>query len=234
MAIPLLPPAFQLVVTDPGVDAFERAVRLAPRGLDDGTVYWTDRNDRLSLSVALEPEADRARTLEAVYVATVAVGDALGALLPPALPIAYAWPGGIVVDGAEAGRVRAALGNPTAATPSWLVLGIELALAPMTEEPGTMPTRTTLGEEGAGGITSTALAESITRHLLHWTGRWLDEGLAPVRATWNRHCFRRQEMAAVELGGKRHEGAVEGLDERGRFLIGSSVLALDDVLPALA
>ena len=78
VSFPLLPPAFQLVVVDAAVDAFERARRMAPRGLDDGTVYWTDRGDRLRLAVALEPEAPLPETLLAAYVLMVATGDALG------------------------------------------------------------------------------------------------------------------------------------------------------------
>jgi BirA family biotin operon repressor/biotin-[acetyl-CoA-carboxylase] ligase len=236
MLLPVLPPAFHLVALDRELGAFDRAVRAAPRGIDDGTVYWTDRTDRLELAVVLEPEAATAPTLQSLYVLMVATGDALGTLLPPGKPVAYAWPSDVLLDGARLGRVRAAIAPMAdpAAVPPWLVLGLELALAPLGTDPGRLVDRTSLFEEGAGDITVTALLEAVTRHLLHWTGRWLDEGLAPVRATWNRHCFRRQEMAAVELGGKRHEGAVEGLDERGRFLIGSSVLALDDVLPALA
>ena len=70
MPLPLLPPAFHLVALDPELDAFARAVRAAPRGIDDGTVYWADRSDRLDLAIVLEPEAPAARTLEALYVLT--------------------------------------------------------------------------------------------------------------------------------------------------------------------
>ena len=77
MPLPLLPPAFHLVALDPELDAFARAVRAAPRGIDDGTLYWADRSDRLDLAIVLEPEAPAARTLEALYVLTLAAGDAM-------------------------------------------------------------------------------------------------------------------------------------------------------------
>lgn len=232
MPFPALPPAYNLVALDREVAAFERAVRAAPRGLDDGTVYWTDRADRLELAVVLEPEAEAGPTLEAVYVLTVATGDALGALLPPAKPVAYAWPGHVLLDGASLGRVRAALAPVAgeAGVPPWLVLGLELAVGPLGEDPGLTPERTSLAEEGAGDVTVAALTEAVARHFLHWTGRWLDDGLAPVRAAWNRRCFRRGEEERIVLGGRSLAGRVEGLAEDGAFVIGGERLRLLDHL----
>ena len=109
MPLPSLPPAFHLIALDREVAAFERAVRAAPRGIDDGTVYWTDRTDRLELAIVLEPETPARRALEAVYVLTVAAGDALEQLLPPEVPVAFAWPGDLIVDGAKIGSVQVAL-----------------------------------------------------------------------------------------------------------------------------
>ena len=111
MPLPTLPPAFQLVALDREVGAFERAARAAPRGVDDGTVYWTERHDRLEMAVVLEPEAPARTTLQAAHVLMVAVGDALGALVPPGKPVAFAWPTTLLLDGALLGRVRDAAGR---------------------------------------------------------------------------------------------------------------------------
>jgi biotin-(acetyl-CoA carboxylase) ligase len=221
MPLPLLPPAFHLIALDREVAAFERARRAAPRGIDDGTVYWTDRADRLELAFVLEPEAGAARTLQAFHVLTVAAGDALGALLPPQLPVAFAWPGDLLLDGARLGRVRAALA-PIAdplAVPPWLVLGLSLSVAPLGPEPGRFPDRIALHDAGAGEITVPRLVESVTRHFLAWTSRWLDEGFAPVRAAWNRRCFRRGETGAPVLLGERVEGEIGGLDAEGALMV---------------
>jgi BirA family transcriptional regulator, biotin operon repressor / biotin---[acetyl-CoA-carboxylase] ligase len=215
----VLPPAFRLVAVERGVDAFERARDRAPQGLDDGTVYWTDRADQLRLAVVLEPEAPRGTTLQAVHVLTVAAGDALGALLPPQMPLAFAWPGGLLLDGAQLGRVRAAVApvvDPRA-VPPWLVLGLRIDIGPYPGEPGEVPDRTTLADAGAPEITSGALAEAVSRHFLAWTRRWQEEGFAPVRASWN---ARRQEGAA--------------LDDEGRCRVGAAVFPLEAVLAELA
>jgi BirA family biotin operon repressor/biotin-[acetyl-CoA-carboxylase] ligase len=235
MALPHLPPAFRLVVVDREIDAFERTRRLAPQGLEDGTVYWTDRADRLRLAVALEPEAPRATTLELVYVLTVATGDALGALLPPGLPLAFAWPGGLVLDGARLGRVKAALAAVADGreVPRWLVLGLDIAVGPYPGEPGEVPDRTTLADAGASGITVVMLAESVSRHFLAWTYRWQEEGLLPVRAAWNARCLDRGSEARLMVAGRPREGRVTGLDMFGSFRIGRAALPLEAALGEL-
>jgi biotin-(acetyl-CoA carboxylase) ligase len=235
MTLPSLPPAFTLVGLDREVPAFARAVQAAPRGVEDGTVYWTDRADRLEIALVLEPEAPAARTLEAVYVLTVATGEALAHLLPPAVPIAYAWPGDILLDGARAGRVRAALAPVAddADVPPWLVLGLTLELAPVGGDPGHLPDRTSLHEQGAGEVTVVELIEGVTRHLLRWTSHWLESGLDPARSAWNLRCFRRGRHAQLSLADERIEGTVAGLDGQGALVVGERRLELKDSLELL-
>jgi biotin-(acetyl-CoA carboxylase) ligase len=236
MALPSLPPAFQLVGLDREVPAFERAVRAAPRGIEDGTVYWSERHDRLDMALVLEPEAPAAVTLEAVYVLAVAACEALAQLVPPGVPVACAWPGDLLLDGGRAGGVRAAVA-PTAdagAPPPWLVLGLRLQLAPLGAAPGDFPDRTSLADQGAGDVTVVALLEAVSRYFLLWTSRWLEDGPAGVYAAWNRRCFRHGEAGALTLDGERIAGAVAGLDGEGRFVVGQRGLTLADALELLA
>jgi biotin-(acetyl-CoA carboxylase) ligase len=230
MPLPVLPPAFQLVALDREVGAFERAVRAAPRGVDDGTVYWTERADRLEMAVVLEPEAPAAITLQAVPVLMVAAGDALGALLPPGKPVAFAWPSDILLDGALLGRVRvamAATAEPATTVPPWLVLGLGMGVGPLGDDPGRLADRTSLHEEGAGEITVAQLVEGVCRHFLLWTGRWLDSGLTPVQASWNARCFRLGETGEIALADRTVAGKIRGIAADGTFLVGSERLRLD-------
>lgn len=218
MPSPDLPPAYDLVRLEPEIGAFERAVRAAPRGLDDGTIYWSERADRLDMAVVLEPDAPAATVLQAVYVLTVATGDALEVLLPPVAPVAFAWPSHILLDDASLGRVRVALA-PVAApddAPPWLVLGVGL-VCPVAQE-----------------VTVPRLLQCTARQFLRWTGRWLDDGLAPVRDAWNRRCHRRGDMGEVVLGERHIQGRVRGLATDGSFVIGAERLPLAAHLQALA
>lgn len=199
MPLPSLPPAFRLAVVEHHVDAFAHACGRARHGVEDGAVYWTDRADSLRWAVVLEPEAPSSVTLQAVHVLAVAAADALGALLPPGLPVTLRWPGGLLLDGARLGAVRAALApvGDAAAIPEWLVLGLQIDIGPYPGEPGEVPDRTTLADAGASDITAVALAEAVSRHFLAWAHRWQELGFAPVRVAWN---------ARSETGYLDHEG----------------------------
>ncbi len=236
MAVPTLPPAFQLVGLDRDVPAFERAVRAAPRGIEDGTVYWSERTDRLDMALVLEPEAPPATALEAVLVLAVATCEALAASLPPALPVACAWPGDLLLDGARTGGVRAALA-PTAdpqELPPWLVLGLCLELAPRGGVPDALPDLTSLADQGAGEVAATDLLDAVGRRFLHWAGRWREDGPADLFAAWNRRCYRRGEEDMLTLNGERVAGRIGGLDTDGRFVIGQRRLPLTDAVELLA
>lgn len=213
----LLPPAFHLVPLDREVDAFERALRAAPRGADHGTLFWTRRADRLEMAVVCEPELPSGRALESLYVLTIAAGEVLRETLPAALPIAYAWPGDLILAGARTGRSRMALA-PTAdptGVPPWLVLGLEIALGRSLLDPAPLLTR-------------------IAERFLAWQQRWLEQGLEPVRAAWNARCHQRGEPGALVLAGRRITGTIDGLDAQGALRVGEHRLALGDVLDRLA
>ena len=222
MPLPLLPPAYHLIALDREVAAFQRAVRSAPRGADDGTVYWTDRPDHLEMAIVLDPEAPARRALEAVYVLTVATGDALAPLLPPHVTMAFAWPGDLIVDGAKAGIVHAALA-PVAAEaeiPPWLVLGLALDAR--------------VCNATAKDCAPARLAGNVGDHLLRWTERWRSQGLGPVRAAWNERCFRRGEVGRLAFDGRHIEGHVTGLTADGDLAIGGHRLQLAEAMAARA
>ena len=232
--LPKLPPAYHLVAVDREADAFARALRAAPRGAEDGTLYWTDREDRLRLAIVVEPEMPVQQALEAHYVLAVATCDALSILLPPHLPLAFAWPADLLLDGARLGRFRLALAPMVGATPPWMVLGLEVPIAALPGEPGQRPDRTTLHDSGAVAIDATGLAEAVARHFLAWSYRWQEEGFAPVRAAWNARCYKEGEHGHLALAGWQFTGAVHGLDEAGRFVVGGRALELEPVLGELA
>ena len=224
----LAPAAFHLVALDREVAAFERAVRAAPRGVDDGTVYWTDRADRLDLAVVLEPEAPAARTLEAVYVLTVAAGDALGTLLPPQVPVAFAWPGDLILDGAKVGQVQAALAPVAGAGASALA-----GAGPDRERrPARRRSRPVPGPHLAARAKAPGTSPGAAPGERHAPPAALDRALAggragPVRAAWNPRCFRLGE-AELALADRRVAGEVKGLDAGGAFVVGDHRLELSE------
>jgi biotin-(acetyl-CoA carboxylase) ligase len=122
------------------------------------------------------------------YVTMVAVGDALGALIPPAIPVGFGWPDRIVLNGAPIGGIRllAARTGDADGVPDWMVAGVTLAFKalPGGGEPGRVAHRTTLDMEGCGDMTVTAFLESFARHFLYWMNRWQEDGFTRVKLAW--------------------------------------------------
>lgn len=183
----ILPPAFRSVAADADADAATAARALAAGGADPGTFVWSPREDVADCAVVLAPEEALGSALRAAYATMVAAGDALGALIPAVIPVAFGWPDRIVVNGAAAGGIRLLAPDPAAmdAAPDWMVAGLTLALTLAPEdEPGRHPGRTTLAAEGCGDLAASEILESFARHFLYWINRWQEDGFAPVKAAW--------------------------------------------------
>jgi biotin-(acetyl-CoA carboxylase) ligase len=233
VTLPLLPPVYTLIVLDRERAALAHALRAASDGASDGTVYWTERADRLEAAFALEPEAGRDATLLAHLVLMTALADALAALLPPGKPVGLHWPDRISLDGGTIGEVACRIAACDApAIPAWLVLGTTIRIA---GRPGDWQARgeletTSLQDEGAGEIDSVALVEALSRHFLAWMHRWQEEGFAPVARAWNARCPERGREISLTQGGVTHRGRLLGVDVEGRLRIAAARIGLAEAL----
>lgn len=234
MALPVLPPPYTLVLVDRERDPLAHARAHAARGVEDGLLVLADRADRLALALLLEPDRPRAATLETLYLLANAAADMLATHLPPLLPVGLGWPGRLLVDGAEVGRLRLAVadGAPEA-PPAWLVLGLDLALAAGPDEPGRDPERAALEELAGEAPDPVELTESLSRHLLSWLERLEREGPGPLRAAWNARCHGRGRPAKLALDGRALEGTLVGIDASGALRLGTHRLPLEAALGAL-
>jgi BirA family transcriptional regulator, biotin operon repressor / biotin---[acetyl-CoA-carboxylase] ligase len=178
---PCLPPVYEAraAATDP----LDEALALAREGAAEGLLSWRERDGLIELAVLLAPEVPLPRALEVMPLAQVALGDAIGALAPPGMRIDLRWPDRLLVEGAEAARLR--LARVGDSDPPWLVLGLALRHRhdPREGEPGHDPGSTSLAEEGFRPDAVT-LIEAFARHLLAWANTWQERGFGPVRASW--------------------------------------------------
>lgn len=219
MDAPILPPLYTPVVL-PGPGAFDHACGRAGE-LGAAALVWTDRRDRLELAVVLEPEEPLGLALRALYVGSVALGDAIGALGPPNKPVTFGWPDRVEVDGACVGGVRLAAGPVEGGVPSWLVLGAEIDVTGDLDDPapGRHVGHTALWEEGFGEVEAPALVESFSRFFLSWTGRYVEEGFAPVRDAWLARAPGRGRQIARAVGGGHVAGRFEDVDDLGALVL---------------
>ncbi|MDX6752263.1 biotin/lipoate--protein ligase family protein [Geminicoccaceae bacterium 1502E] len=185
MTRPLLPPAYELVVVEDGRDVALSALAAAGEAAD-GTVFWNERSDRLDMALLLEPEAPAAETALVHPVMALAVAEALGALLPPLVPVSFAFPQTFLLDGARLGCLRLRMAPAAVgAVPAWCLLDLVIDIAPAANEPGQEPWRTCLADAGAGGLPAASLLEGVCRHFLAWMHRWGEDGFAPVAEALN-------------------------------------------------
>jgi BirA family biotin operon repressor/biotin-[acetyl-CoA-carboxylase] ligase len=215
---PAFPPVYE-PIAHRGKDAFHAACRLAARMPRDGALLWSDRQDALDCALVLEPDRPASEALLVAYVAAVALGDALGALTPPVLPITFGWPDRIEANGGSVGglRLRWAAPHRPDEAPRWLALGVALRIAAdwSDDSPGRDVHRTTLQDEGCAELEARDLIEAFARHFLAWVNRWQDEGFAPVRQAWLHRAGAYRETEAAAPAAAR----ILGIADDGALLI---------------
>lgn len=210
---PTFPPLLKGEEAPRGQDPFAKAVALAALGTEAGRIVWTRDPSRLDAALVLAPEEPLERAVGIVFAVALGLGDALGALAPPEVAVHYVWPGGIKVNAADCGQLRAAAAtSDPKAVPDWLVVGATMPyLPPEDSEPGAHPDRTALALEGCGEVTPMRLLDSFARHTLVWINRFVEDGMAPLHAAWRERAWGMGEPAAG--------GLFVGLDENGGQLL---------------
>lgn len=182
---PAFPPLLSGHAVTGAIAPFDKARAMATLGCDAGTVVHNITVDRLAAALVLAPEVPLARAMAMLPACGLGFQNALGALAPPEVAVHLDWAGGIRVNGARCGRLRAAAGaRDPAALPGWLVIGLEIPLLALTDRPGETPDATALYEEGCAEVDPATLLEAWTRHTLVWINRWEDEGPRRLHAEW--------------------------------------------------
>ena len=171
-------------------DAAGAFLRKSGTAQADGAFFWRDQPSLLDLLIILEPEPrlDSDETLRAL--GAIAIVDALGASLPPQIPIHTHQNAAILVDGTMLGSIDVELPCVEQDTAlRWL--RIKLLLLPL----GT--NELSLADAGAGIVEHRALMESFARHLVYWAGQLQDHGSLVIKNAWRL----REGQALAHRGG---------------------------------
>lgn len=215
---PAFPPLMQGHAVDAGIDPFEKACAMAALGCDAGTIVYSVGVNRVAAALAMAPEVPLEEAMAMLPTCGVGFQNALGALAPPEVAVHLEWAGGLRVNGASCGRMRAMAGsNDPKEMPGWLVVGFELPLVLLSAAPGDQPDQTALYEEGCADVDPTQLLESWARHTLVWINRWESEGSRPLHAEWRGLAHDMGEE--VEINGQT--GTFLGVDENFGMLLRS-------------
>lgn len=190
--MPDFPPLLRgLLAAEPRVAAVSSAVS----GCDGGLIFWRG-GDVLEAAIVFAPEVSLAQAAQMLPLTGLALRDALGAVGPPEMPVHLTWDGGVMINGAEAGRV--CLIVPTmleSNIPNWIISHLIIQFMPVE---GLQ--RTALWSEGAGDVTPDALVEAWARHLMHRLSVWEDGGARSLHADLTGCAWERAAKDADFLG----------------------------------
>ncbi len=227
-----LPPAYRLVSLESVGSTNEEAKRLARGRAEDGTLVWARSQTagrgrvgrawisppgNLYLSLVLRPEGPAARAAELGMVASVALGEALGALLPPLIELRYKWPNDVLLNRRKVAGILLEAEPGPAGGIEWIVLGLGVNVATYPE--GLEPPATSLKAECGEDFAVEQILEAFARHFLAGVNRWLDEGLEPARRIWKSRALGLGEKITVRLAQRVLEGVFADLDEGGALVL---------------
>ena len=220
-AEPQLPPLLTAVKVPSGQNVMAKALASGATA-EVGTAFYGEDKDVTDIALVLGPEVPLRKAGQMLYAMMIGVGDAIGALAPPEVIVAYQLPGYVLLNRGRAGVVWIAA-DPAAGredVPSWMIVGVRIDMTVRTDDEDAWRDAsgleyTSLAEEGAGFISRTRLIESICRHFLAWVNRWQDDGFRPLHDLWVQRLESGSEMVLAD-------GAIAewvGLDEDGAALI---------------
>ena len=127
-AEPQLPPLLTAVQVPSGQNVMAKALASGATA-EVGTVFYSEDNDVTDIALVLGPEVPLRKAGQMLYAMMIGVGDAIGALAPPEVIVAYQLPGYVLLNRGRAGAVWIAA-DPAAGredVPAWMaLLGPEL------------------------------------------------------------------------------------------------------------
>ena len=173
--LPPLPSVFLPRLVPPGEAALDHAARHAACGL----LAWVPGTEWAEAALVLEPETAAEARL-ALLAGCNALADALAGVAPADVPLGFAWPGGVLLNGGRCGQVASRPGPD-----GLLLLGFRLRLAFRPgHEAGLLPGETALREEGAEAVTAADLTAGWALHLMAGLDAWQARGWRSMAETY--------------------------------------------------
>lgn len=218
-AEPLFPPRLRGEQAKSGQRPVDLACQRAAAGIDAGLIVWAIDAERVEAAVVLAPEQPLAKAIGVVLAVENALSDAIGSLAPPEVAVHFDWPGGLRLNGGQAGTVTARAATTVAEEePDWLIVAISVDIIPRAAPTGDWDSDVTgLMAEGCAEVSPVALIESWSRHMLVWLNRFESEGMTGVHRDWHGRAWRMGDT--LPKGHPDGPGLFVGIDEDGGMLV---------------
>ncbi len=206
----------------------DEAIRLAAEGAPHGTVVhadqqtvgrgrlarrWLSPPGNLYVSIILRLGLPAARTTELGFVATLAVADAIEAMLPKQERATLKWPNDVLVrDGKISGILVEQADDAT-------ILGIGINVL---QAPGAVSYQVST-IVGCGGLaTVDGTRGALLKALATWFDVWDRDGFAAIRSAWLARAHPPGTSLRVGLGERTIEGRFADLAEDGALILDTS------------
>jgi BirA family biotin operon repressor/biotin-[acetyl-CoA-carboxylase] ligase len=230
---PRLPPGYRLLCYDSIGSTNDEAKHRAHDGAEEGTLVWaleqsaghgrrgrawSSPRGNLYISLILRPDCPVGRAAQLGFVAALAVGGALRAILPRIERLAYKWPNDVLLNGRKIAGVLLECETVGSEKLSFVVVGVGvnlIASPPRMEFPAS-----SVMEEGLGEVMPEVMLEEFAEHFRSWNTRWRADGFAPVRASWlAAAAIARGEPIRVRLDARGLCGRFLDIDHEGNLLL---------------
>jgi BirA family biotin operon repressor/biotin-[acetyl-CoA-carboxylase] ligase len=165
----------------------------------------------------LRPDCPAHQAPQLGFVSALAIGDALGAMLPRLEGPRYKWPNDVLVNGRKIAGILLESEMTALDKLTFLIVGVGVNLTASPQ--GTAFPATSVAEECDGEVVPAAMLEKFSDHFESWKKRWQTEGFAPVRAAWLAAATFRGEEIRVHLEAATLHGRFLDIDEQGALLL---------------
>ena len=231
-APPELPSACRLVSYDRLGSTNDEAKRLARTGAAAWTIVtareqtagrgrrgrsWIAIPGNLFMTVILRPDCTPQTAAQLGFVAALAVGEAVRAVVPAEVSVRFKWPNDVLLDGAKVSGILLESETTERGALDWLIVGIGVNVV---GHPTVGAYRTTsLLAAAAREVDAPAMLQRIAAALHSGVEAWHRYGFGTVRAAWLRHAVGVGDPIAVHLDEAPVTGRFADLAEDGALII---------------
>lgn len=196
--------------------------------------FWASPRGNLYVSLVLRPDCPASRAAQLGFVAALAVGGMLGAMLPGLDGLSYKWPNDVLVNGRKIAGILLESETASLEKLNHLVVGVGVNLASSPADAEFPATSVT--EEDLGAVTPVVMLETFAREFQLWEKRWREDGFAPVRAAWRARAITLGDPIRVQLAATTLQGRFSDIDQQGALLLdtagGRRRISAGEVFPA--